>query len=50
MWTMIEERLMGKAKADPVVKARLPALEAAVSAGRISPAVAAEEVAQALGL
>jgi LAO/AO transport system kinase len=50
MWTMIEERLMGKVKADPAVKARLPALEAAVSEGRISPAVAAEEVAQALGL
>jgi LAO/AO transport system kinase len=50
MWTMIEERLMGKVKADPAVRARLPALEAAVSEGRISAAVAAEEVAQALGL
>jgi GTPase len=50
MWTMIEERLMGKAKSDPAVRARLPALEAAVSEGTISPAVAADEIAQALGL
>ena len=36
MWTMLEERLMGKVQADPAVKARLPALEAAVAEGRIS--------------
>ena len=49
MWTMIEERLIGRLKSDPAVKARLPALEAAVAEGRLSPAVAAEEIAQALG-
>ena len=36
MWAMIEERLMGRLKSDPALKARLPAL-------------AADEVAQALG-
>jgi LAO/AO transport system kinase len=50
MWTMIEERLTAKVKSDPAAKTRLPALEAAVAEGRISPAVAAEEIAQALGL
>jgi LAO/AO transport system kinase len=49
MWTMIEERLTHKVRTDPAVKARLPALEAAVSAGAMSPAVAAEEIAAALG-
>jgi LAO/AO transport system kinase len=50
MWTMIEERLTAKVKSDPAVKARLPALEAAVAAGTMTPAVAAEEIAEALGL
>jgi LAO/AO transport system kinase len=50
MWAMIEERLMGHVKSDAGVKARLPALEAAVAEGRLSPAVAADEIAQALGL
>src|SRR5262249_27218713 len=50
MWTMIEERLVGCAKADPHVRARLPKLEAAVAAGRLSPTMAAEEIAEALGL
>ena len=50
MWTMIEERLVGRVKSDADIKARLPALEAAVAEGRLSPAVAAEQIAQALGL
>src|SRR5215510_12062363 len=49
MWTMIEERLIGRLKSDPAIRARLPELEAAVAAGRLSPAVAAEEIAQTLG-
>jgi LAO/AO transport system kinase len=48
MWAMIEERLLGRVRSDPQVKARLPALEAAVAEGRLSPAVAAEEIAQAM--
>jgi LAO/AO transport system kinase len=48
MWAMIEERLIGRLKSDHKVKARLPALEAAVADGRLSPALAAEEIAQAL--
>jgi LAO/AO transport system kinase len=49
MWAMIDERLLGRLKADPAVKARLPALEKAVADGRLSPALAAEEIAQAMG-
>jgi LAO/AO transport system kinase len=49
MWTMIEERLIGRLKSDANVKARLPALEAAVAEGRLSPALAAEEIASLLG-
>src|SRR5712691_9597228 len=50
MWAMIEERLIGRLKSDASLKARLPALEAAVAEGRLSPAVAAEEIAQAIGV
>ena len=50
MWAMIEERLIGRLKQDPTVKARLPALEKAVAEGRTSPAVAAEEIARAMGV
>jgi LAO/AO transport system kinase len=50
MWTMIEERLFDRLRSDPAVRARLPALEAAVADGTTSPAVAADEIAQALGL
>jgi LAO/AO transport system kinase len=50
MWAMIEERLTGRLKQDPAVKARLPALEKAVAEGRLSPALAADEIAQAMGM
>ena len=50
MWTMIEERLRERLTGDPTLKARLPALEAAVAAGRLSPAMAVDEVAVLLGL
>jgi GTPase len=50
MWAMIEERLTGRLKSDPAVKARLLALEKAVAEGRLSPALAADEVAQAMGM
>ena len=34
----------------PTLKAKLPKLEAAVAAGRMSPAVAVDEIAAALGV
>jgi LAO/AO transport system kinase len=50
MWAMIEERLAGRLKSDPALKSRLARLETEVAAGRLSPALAAEEVSQALGM
>ena len=37
MWTMIEERLLARVHTDPKVRARIPAIEASVSAGTLSP-------------
>jgi len=50
MWAMLEERLFGRLKSDPALRAKLPKLEAAVAEGRVSPAVAVEELAHELGL
>jgi LAO/AO transport system kinase len=50
MWTMLDEQLHSRLKSDPSLKARLPQLEAAVSAGRLSPASAVAEITAALGL
>jgi LAO/AO transport system kinase len=50
MWTLIEERFRERLRTDPKVKARLPALEAAVADGKLPPALAAEEIADLLGL
>jgi LAO/AO transport system kinase len=50
MWAMLEDRVFGRLKSDATLKAKLPKLEAAVAAGRMSPAVAVDEIAAALGL
>ena len=50
MWAMLDDRLFMRLKSDPALRARLPALEAAVAEGRLSPALAVDEIAQAMGL
>jgi LAO/AO transport system kinase len=50
MWAMLEDRVFARLKSDAALKARLPRIEAAVAAGRMSPAVAVEEIAAALGV
>jgi LAO/AO transport system kinase len=50
MWAMFEERLRTRLATDPKLKAQLPQLESAVSAGRLSPALAVDEIVEALGL
>jgi LAO/AO transport system kinase len=50
MWTMLEERLRARVKSDPSLKARLPQIEAAVAAGRLSPALAVAEITATLGM
>ena len=49
MWSIFDDRLRGRLRSDRVLKARLPQLEAAVSSGQLSPAVAADEIERALG-
>jgi LAO/AO transport system kinase len=50
MWAMLDERLASRLKSDPVLKAKLPRIEAAVGAGKLSPMLAVDDIAQALGL
>jgi GTPase len=50
MWAMLEDRVFARLKSDPSVKAKLPRLETAVAEGRMSPAVAVDEIAAALGV
>ena len=50
MWAMVQDRLQARLRHDPALKARTPALEAAVAAGTLAPTLAADEIAQALGL
>jgi LAO/AO transport system kinase len=50
MWTMLEERLFARLKSDSALKARLPAIEQAVAAGKLSPALAVDEIARAMGI
>src|SRR5256886_12090385 len=48
MWAMLEDRVFARLKSDPALKAKLPRIEAAVAAGRMSPALAVEEIASLL--
>src|SRR5271166_3637681 len=48
MWAMLEERMLSHLRTDPALKTKLPKLEAAVADGRMSAAVAVEEIAAAL--
>jgi LAO/AO transport system kinase len=50
MWAMLEDRVFARLRSDSAIKARLPKLEAAVAAGRMTPATAVDEIAAALGL
>jgi GTPase len=50
LWSMLDERLIARLKSDPALKSRLPELERAVAEGRLSPALAVDEIAVAMGL
>ena len=50
MWSMLEERVFARLRSDATLRAKLRKLEAAVAAGRMSPAVAVDEIAAALGV
>ncbi len=50
MWAMLEDRLHARLKSDPTVRGKLPRIEAAVADGKMSPAVAVDEIATLLDL
>jgi LAO/AO transport system kinase len=45
MWSMLEQRMMARLRADASVRARVKKIEAEVADGRIAPALAAETIA-----
>jgi LAO/AO transport system kinase len=48
MWSMLEQRLMARLRADAAVRAKVRQTEAAVADGRLTPAVAAEQLSALL--
>jgi LAO/AO transport system kinase len=50
MWAMLEERMFAQLRSSAALKTKLPQIEAAVAAGKMSPSVAVEEIAAALKL
>jgi LAO/AO transport system kinase len=48
MWSMLEQRMMARLRADPSVRARVKKIEAEVADGRVTPALAAERIAEML--
>ena len=46
MWSMLEARMMARLRADAVIRARVKKTEAEVADGRVTPAVAAEQIAE----
>jgi LAO/AO transport system kinase len=50
MWAMLEERMLARLKSDPAIRAKLPRIELAVAEGRMTPALAVDEIAAALGV
>ena len=50
MWAMLEDRLRTRLYADPTFKTRLRQMEIAVAEGRLSPALAVDDILATLGL
>jgi LAO/AO transport system kinase len=50
MWAMLEERMFAQLRSSAALKTKLPQIEAAVAAGKMSPSLAVEEIAAALKL
>jgi Putative periplasmic protein kinase ArgK and related GTPases of G3E family len=48
MWSMLEQRMLARLRADPAVRAKVKKTEAEVADGRITPALAAEQIAELL--
>jgi LAO/AO transport system kinase len=50
MRSMLQDRVLARLKSDPGLRAKLPRIEAAVADGRMTPAMAVDEIAAALRL
>jgi GTPase len=48
MWSMLEQRIMARLRSEPAIRAKVKKTETEVADGRISPAVAAEQIAELL--
>ena len=48
MWSMLEQRMMARLRADPAIRAKVKKIEAEVADGRITPALAADQIAEML--
>ena len=48
MWSMLEQRMLARLRADPSMRAKVKQTEAAVADGRITPALGAEQIAELL--
>jgi LAO/AO transport system kinase len=48
MWSMLEQRLMARLRADPRMRAQVKKIEASVAEAQLTPAVAAERIAELL--
>jgi LAO/AO transport system kinase len=48
MWSMLEQRMMARLRSEPAIRAKVKKIEAEVADGRITPALAAEQIADML--
>jgi LAO/AO transport system kinase len=48
MWSMLEQRMMARLRANPAIRAKVKNIEAEVADGRVAPALAAEQIAEML--
>jgi LAO/AO transport system kinase len=48
MWSMLEQRMLARLRADASVRGKVKKLEAEVAEGRTSPALAAQQIAEML--
>src|ERR1700744_3416984 len=48
MWSMLEQRMMARLRSDPAIRAKVKKTESEVADGRITPALAAEQIVELL--
>ncbi len=48
MWSMLEQRMLARLRSEPSIRSRVKKIETEVAEGRISPALAAEQIADML--